>query len=242
MKTSDLLLEITPDFEYRTIGDKIFSGKIRVPGEQIRSAAAWRDRQTHCDNPADIQVIDANILRECPVSPQLLDAAYSWMQMKGLPDLSEKAEDSASLCKGALYHHDISAFQDSVFCVVWLEKSQGLELVFPQLNVRIPLQLGTIVAFDAAQPHAVLRAGDAMFEPEHYADVSPQAFVGIDFNALIPGVSEVMEYVVRPTAEGWPGPVVLITQNGPDVDRITGAWTTRGDYQRPSGTPANAAR
>jgi hypothetical protein len=131
-----------------------------------------------------------------------------------------------------MFHHDIYAFHDSLFCVIWLEKSRGLELVFPQLKQRVPLHLGTVVVFDAAQPHGVLFAGDETFDLPKYAELPPQAFLSIDFNALLPGVPDTMQCLVKPDTKDWLGPVVMLTDGGPHVDEITGEWTRRGSYQR----------
>lgn len=240
MQTSDILMELSPAYEglggeYRTISDRILSGKVRVPAEQVRSAAAWKQLQSHCDSPADIRVVDANIAKEHPLSSPLLDSVYAWLHAAGLPDITESPSECGSLCKAALFHHDIGAFADSIFCVVWLEKSAGLELVFPQLGRRVPLHLGTIVVFDAAQPHGVLHAGDAAFEPSRYLELSPQAFLAVDFKALTPGMPAAMGFSMQESAAGWPGVLVLIEQYGPDVDAVTGVWLDRGDYVRQAG-------
>lgn len=239
MKTSDILIELIPSFEgqvgeYRTISDRILSGKIKVPADQVKSADAWKKLQTHCTNPADIRAIDADIIKKHPLSPALLESAYAWLHATGLPDISDSVAASGALCKAALCHHDISGFGDNILCIVWLEKSAGLELVFPQLARRIPLHLGTIVVFDAGQPHAVLHAGDEVFEPMRYLELPSQAFLAIDFKATTLGLSAFLDFSVYESAEGWPGPLVLVDQNGPDVDAVTGVWLERGDYERPA--------
>lgn len=243
MKTSDILIELTPEEsgmgEYRTISDRVLYGKVRIPASQAASSQAWSRLQTFCDKPGDIRHVDENLAKNYPVSKELWTSVYSWLQKQGLPDLYETASESAIVCKAAMFHHDMSGFSDSIFCIVWLEKSLGLELAFPQLGLRIPLHYGTIVVFDAGQPHGVVFAGAEAFEFNAYAELLPQALLSIDFNALIPGVPEVMGHLVRETVAGWPGVVVEITDDGPRVDELNGKWLKTGSYKRMPREAAN---
>lgn len=244
IRTSDILVEIISpvvggDGEFRTISEKVLSGQLALPDSITRKRAVWHESlKSPTSKPSDIVVVSSDCVRANPICDEAREAAMAWMQERGLPDLRERASVSPLGCVAASFHHDLSAFGDSVFCVVWTEEDCGLELVFPDLDVRVPLSFGTIVVFDAGQPHGVIRKGLKVFNARSYTTLPMQTFLSFDFGAAVPGVPEAMGITLLTTDAGWPGYVDYSMEPGFQVQRATGKWITpkRGRF-RPEASP-----
>ncbi len=111
--------------------------------------------------------------------PAVHDALQAW----GLSaDVS--AEPSLLVCRGARFHHDAMGFADTFFVVLWLGTTPGLELVFPHLDVRVPLEYGTLVVFDSTQPHGVLPQGENVADASRAQTLDAQCFLSWDVPVL----------------------------------------------------------
>lgn len=231
MRTSDILIELVPGEdgaggEYRTVSERIVVGRVPVPSTQERSTRRWRRKLSlQVKDPGDIEVPYASSVAKFPAANELLESVSSLVQEHGIPDFLEKGDVTVVGCKGAYFHHDISGFSDSVFCIIWMEKARGLDLVFPDLGRRVPLEEGTVVLFDAAQPHAVLKAGKTRFDSNDFLDVPVQVLISINVEVDVPGIAQSMGIKVH-EEDGWGGVIVQMTSNGPQLDRLTGKWKT----------------
>ena len=100
-------------------------------------------------------------------------------------------------CRGARYHHDAEQYGNFAFCNLFLSEDKGLDLHFPNLNLRIPLARGTVVIFDTAQTHAVIPRGVSASHGFKASDFPPeldcsQVFLTWELPLAKPHVAEVL--------------------------------------------------
>jgi hypothetical protein len=69
------------------------------------------------------------------------------------------------VCRGARYHHDGDQYGGAAFCNLFLSDDKGQDVHFPLLDLRVPLQRGTVLIFDTCQPHAVIPRAAAVSAP-----------------------------------------------------------------------------
>lgn len=96
-------------------------------------------------------------------------AVAEWLAQLGLPGLLSVDDLALMACLGTPYHHDAELYGDRVFCNLFLSPDCGMDLHFPALDRRIPLQQGTVVVFDTAQPHAVIPRTSEDFDRSDFA-------------------------------------------------------------------------
>jgi hypothetical protein len=92
-----------------------------------------------------------------------VQAAADWTNDLGLPGVLAASDIALMACRGARYHHDAEQYGGSAFCNLFLSEDKGLVLLFPTIELRIPLVKGTVVIFDTAQPHMVIQRGRSNF-------------------------------------------------------------------------------
>lgn len=97
-----------------------------------------------------------------------VQAAVAWTSSLGFTDILTDCEIALMACRGARYHHDAEQYGNFVFCNLFLSADKGLDLHFPNLELRIPLTRGTTVIFDTAQPHAVIPRNSAGFDTSDF--------------------------------------------------------------------------
>lgn len=230
---TDILLELVAHAggahgQYRTLSDKILSGKLALPAEQAAVSRAWRESlEDVTQRVGDVSNLGADVARANPVDESTLNSVFAWLLEQGLPDLSGPSSMSIFGCRAAPFHHDMWAFGDSLFCVVWMSEDVGLELVFPQLGKRVPLEMGTVIVFDSGQPHGVLWKGKKHYVEASYEQLPVQTFVSVDFGAMLDGVMEHMGIRSFDSPTGWPGLVVGEGDAGPKMQPRTGRWVAK---------------
>jgi hypothetical protein len=227
---SDVLLELMAhvagaDGQYRTLSDKVLSGKLAMPDGQAAVSQAWKESlEGVVGRVGDVSNLGTEAVRANPMDEATLASVYTWLQEQGLPDLSGPSSVSVFGCRAAPFHHDMWAFGDSLFCVVWTSEDAGLELVFPQMGRRVPLEMGTVIVFDSGQPHGVLWKGKKHYVAKSYEQLPVQTFISVDFGAMLDGVMEHMGIRAFDTPAGWPGLVVGEGDAGPKMQPRTGRW------------------
>lgn len=229
LSPSDILIELIAcgedeDGDYRTLSSEILIGQVPVPEAQQAVSRCWA--KALAGKTMMVGAVDPvpfSVLRDAPVEPVLLHTLLDWMREQGLPDLTERFSVSPLGCRAVPFHQDLQAFGDSLFCVVWLSAESRLELVFPALETRVPLQLGTVVVFDSGQPHGVVRQGEYLYVADAYPDLPVQTFISLDFGATLPGVAARMGIHSFDTPHGWPGKVA--GEAGPAVEPSTDCLT-----------------
>ena len=153
-----------------------------------------------------------------------LEAVKCWLGTQGIGVCG--AHELAYACRGAPFHHDGESFSDRGFCVVWLSDDTRWDLVFPFAGERVALDYGTMVIFDPAQPHGVVRRGAERFDFGDFQDEPLGVFASVDFKL---GAKERRLLGVRKLSRrGCAGKVLLkrgITSE--DLDEETGVWCVR---------------
>lgn len=122
-------------------------------------------------------------------------------------------------CQGASFHED--AVFDCVLAVM-LWQGDARDLVLPHLGVVVPMQPGTVVLLDSAQPHGLLLPGQRTFDASHYTDeASRSVFCTLDLPRFLPGLQTLMKFEQNPRA--LPPEVFRIADNM-GVNETDGSW------------------
>jgi hypothetical protein len=78
------------------------------------------------------------------------------------------------------YHHDMPLWA-SVFGA-WMLEGPERVLRFPLMDIEVPFRPGTVVLFDPAQPHGLLRPGATEYET--FEDASQHAISMVSFSSI----------------------------------------------------------
>jgi hypothetical protein len=143
----------------RSVGGLVLAGHVDVPAPPARLLADWQ-RET-CERlglePGDVEALSLpRARRQWPDYSRCMQAVSEWMHSLGLPGLPGASDVALMACRGADYHHDAAQYGEMVFCNLFLSEDRGQDVVFPATGQRIPLERGTVLLFDTAQPHAVI--------------------------------------------------------------------------------------
>jgi hypothetical protein len=155
----------------RSVSPRVLTGTVDVPPPPSRLVADWqRDISGHLGLEAgDVESLSLARARvRWPDYRHCVQAMSGWTGTLGLPDILEQSEVALMACRGAHYHHDGVQYGANAFCNLFLSEEQELDLHFPAIDLRIPLQRGTAVLFDTCQPHAVIRRGRNGFDPNDF--------------------------------------------------------------------------
>jgi hypothetical protein len=119
--------------------------------------------------PGEVEALSlARARTRWPGYRSYVQAVESWTREIGLNDILSECEIALMACRGARYHHDAEQYGDKAFCNLFLSEDKGLDLHFPTANKRIALQRGSVVIFDTAQTHAVVKRNCSEFLEEHF--------------------------------------------------------------------------
>lgn len=125
-----------------------------------------------CWQAGEILLVGASVPRE------LAEPMLSWMRTHGVRKNDIVDAGTMHACEGSWYHVD-GAYSNVLFCVAWLENTDAWDLVFPQSDVRVELEPGTIVLFDPCNVHGVVGRGKTGFKAEELGDHGVQAFASL---------------------------------------------------------------
>lgn len=127
-----------------------------------------------------------------PLFADIEQATPKWASSYGMDDAVRLSRRTPVVCQGASVHSDAENFAQYGFCVVWLSQRDGLDLLFPNVDVRIPLEFGSIIFFDAAQPHGAVFEGYDSWCAQRYqrraVDFLTRHFLSFDFPITHPSV------------------------------------------------------
>ncbi|PNG50107.1 MULTISPECIES: hypothetical protein [unclassified Variovorax] len=162
--TPEEALVVLPTGGKRTISQTVLSGRLAMEPVPPADTKSWTS-QFRRDGAAPGSIASLNGTRS-QVFAQAVKATSMWLQAQGFGSFSCRA--SLLACAGAQYHHDATYFPNDVFCVLWLSDKTPWDVYFPFLERRIPLELGTVLAFDSAQPHGVVARDCVEFHPDSF--------------------------------------------------------------------------
>jgi hypothetical protein len=158
----------------RSVGPRVLVGLLDIPAPPPKVVADWEreiEEQLGLE-PGDVETLPlARTRMRWPGVKLCIEAADQWAQAQGLADALAESAPTLMACRGARYHHDAVQYGGAAFCNLFLSEDQGLDLHFPALQLRIPLQRGLVVLFDTGQPHAVIPGDRTAFDP---TDFPPQ--------------------------------------------------------------------
>ncbi|KIQ32712.1 hypothetical protein RT97_11705 [Variovorax paradoxus] len=156
----------------RSVGGVVLSGTVDVSAPPARLVADWeRDiASTLFLEPGDVEPLPlARARMRWPDYRLCVQAMTDWMRTLGLDDVLAASDIALMACRGARYHHDGEQYGSAAFCNLFVSEDKGLDVHFPSTGDRIPLARGTVLMFDTAQPHAVIRRGSSGFDAAHFA-------------------------------------------------------------------------
>lgn len=157
----------------RRVGGVVLAGTVDVPMPPARLTADWAREMSSvlCLEAGDVEPLPLPRARlRWPDYRHCVQAMADWTASRGLASALEAGEIALMACRGADYHHDAAQYGGVAFCNLFLSEDKGLDLHFPQVDLRMPLVRGTAVVFDTGQPHAVLRRGRNGFDAADFAD------------------------------------------------------------------------
>ncbi|RYY77478.1 MAG: hypothetical protein EOO24_45065 [Comamonadaceae bacterium] len=156
----------------RSVSGVVLHARLDVPAPPARLWGDWeRDvvRQLQLA-PGDVEPLAlARARARWPAYRQCVQQVADWTRTLGLGELLDSCDAALMACRGARYHHDAEQYGGAAFCNLFLGADRGLDLHFPDADVRIPLVRGTAVLFDTGQPHAVVPRGRCDFDAADFA-------------------------------------------------------------------------
>jgi hypothetical protein len=172
--------------------------------------------------PGDIANLGTADTEFCPA--EHITALHACMQAWGIPTGLDAPV--TLVCQGAGFHHDADSYAGHGFCVLWLSEDAGWDLVFPLTGDRIALEYGTVVLFDSALLHGVLRRGASGYDVMDFVNASAGLFLSQDFPLL--GPARVRLGIEKMSRRGL-GNRMILGADGiqEDVDIETGRWSAR---------------
>ena len=150
----------------RSVSDVVLTATVDVPVPPARLVADW-NRETSSRmglQPGDVEALSlARARARWPDYRHCVQAVADWTRGLGLHEVLASSDVALMACLGAKYHHVGDLFGGMAFCNLFLSEDVGLDLHFPSTGHRIPINRGTVVIFDTAQPHAVIERGSGGF-------------------------------------------------------------------------------
>lgn len=140
----------------RTISGRVEHALLYLPALDESQIEAWSSKMG-ADSPLSGEILALGEVEGALVPAGAMVAVKEWLASHGVATTG--AHERAFACRGAPFHHDAESYPDSGFGVLWLADDTPWDLLFPFLKVRVPLEYGTVVMFDSAQPHAVVTRG-----------------------------------------------------------------------------------
>jgi hypothetical protein len=225
---------------FRTVGDHILSGQLHLDAQDEPAVSEWMARAAHhgLSDAGDILSIATlnsrgyALFKTEPTSlyvpeyPDISHQLMSWSAAHSLKRAMFVADGTLIACVGARFHHDAEAFENNAFCVVWLSEDVGLDLVFPHLNVRLPLSRGTVALFDSGQVHGVIPREVSTWNAGDFYDVDVQFLLSFNIDFKAPQVAQCLgiETHADKTHPDWGSKPRLYGKQKGRVDDATGCW------------------
>jgi hypothetical protein len=157
----------------RSISPMVLHHRLNIPAPPTRLVADWhREVTTQLGlDPGDVEQLPlARARARWPDYGQCMQSVGDWTAILGFGNVLERSDIALMACRGARPHDDGVQYGGMAFCNLFLSEDRDLDLLFPALDLQIPLMRGTAVVFDTAQPHAVIARGSDGFLETDFAD------------------------------------------------------------------------
>jgi hypothetical protein len=187
----------------RSISPIVLTANLEIPAVSARLNADWeRDIATQlCLATGDVEELPlARARLRWPDYRLCLDAIANWTKVVGLENILNTCDMALMACRGARYHHDAEQYGESAFCNLFLSEDKDLDLHFPNINLRIPLERGTAVIFDTGQTHAVIKRSSNGFDEADFLSGSDCSLVFLTWELPIenPSVTHALQIEFTP--------------------------------------------
>jgi hypothetical protein len=187
----------------RSISPIVLTANLQIPAVSARLNADWeRDIATQLYlATGDVEELPlARARLRWPDYKLCLDAIANWTKVIGLENILNTCDMALMACRGARYHHDAEQYGESAFCNLFLSEDKDLDLHFPAINLRIPLQRGTAVIFDTGQMHAVIKRSSNGFDEADFPPGSDCSLVFLTWELPIenPSVTQALQIEFTP--------------------------------------------
>lgn len=187
----------------RNVSPVVLTGQLDVPAPPARLVAEWKRETLTAIGSTPGGVEQLSLPRARMRWPQLkscVAAATRWLQSCGIEDVLSESEIALMTCRGAAYHNDAAQYGAKAFFNLFLSEDLGLDLHFPAIGLRMPLTRGTVVVFDTAQAHGVIRRGSTHFDAADFApdSDSTQIFLTWELPLDHPHVAQAMGVAISP--------------------------------------------
>lgn len=159
----------------RSVGERVLVGILDIPVPPLKVVADWELEIVELLDlePGDVETLPmARTRMRWPDLKHCMEATNQWAQAQGLTDALNDSAPTLMACRGARYHHDAVQYGAAAFCNLFLSEDKGLDLHFPAIQLRVPLQRGLVVLFDTGQPHAVISRECTAFDPADFPQQS----------------------------------------------------------------------
>jgi hypothetical protein len=212
----------------RTISTMVLSTRVPLAPLQDQHIDRWCTAMSPLTlEPGDIANVGTVDADFCPA--EHVEALHACMQAW---KISPGTEAPVTLvCRGAGFHNDADSYAGQGFCVLWLSEDAGWDLVFPLTGNRVALDYGTVVLFDSALAHGVLRRDADQYDANDFVDASAGLFLSQDFplHAAARQRMGITKYSRRGV-----GNRTILGADGvqEDVDLETGRWSARAIGRR----------
>lgn len=225
---------LQPEGDVRTISATVIIGRIALDQRHAELSDACIDA-TVADDIIDIGDVgtvrlagDLHTAHRAPIE-EWRAQVDAFLAGHGISTTG--ASHVALTCSAVAFHHDLSLHPGNVFCVTWLGPEESLDLVFAHLNMRVPLLLGTVVVFDAGQPHAVIDRQATAYAPADYASHPLCTCLSVDLSARNATVQQAMSISF---ASAEDAPLLVHAAGNRDLDEKTGSWRIPARRRHPT--------
>ena len=164
----------------RSVGGEVLAGRLAIDAPSRRLLADWarESSQQLALEPGDVEPLNLPRARlRWPGYRACVQAVADWTRAIGLQEVLASGEQALMACRGARYHLDAERYGANAFCNLFVSADQGLDLHFPALGRRIPLERGTVVVFDTGQPHGVVDRHATGFSADDFPDTRDRTAV-----------------------------------------------------------------
>lgn len=175
--------------QLRTVVEGFWTSTLSLPHDLCLSLAEYLQEQ-----PCETTGLVESHMRLPPTQRSLLNALclsvaeqlQRWALLKQ-EDVGTM-QDAALLMsmRGALPHHDsfVPNAEANLFWAISLQETDT-DVLFGNLGQRIEQRCGTLLVFDAGQPHAVIAREHDVFMKSHFKKTRRQFFAGGDFKTSV---------------------------------------------------------
>jgi hypothetical protein len=228
IEDAEAILNRSPEKKLRSISAKVIVGKIEPSSKSVTSAHDWIEKCKDIVDPGDVTTVPTDIFFKSGGVDELTEQVVEFLREVGVsiePADRDLCNESGMVMESCEFHNDMVSYSERIFCVTWLSEDLQLDLVFPQINVQVPLTLGSTVLFDPCQPHGVIRRGSVGHLECEFVGAPRNACFSFDIPINAPGLVDLMEIRCFDERVIWSGIKIYPNDEVGEIDASSGGWT-----------------